>query len=800
MTTAAQRFQPDDAPPAPTISATESVVTPATGPVDGALPAEGSQPTQDTQPAELSGSGSVADSGNPPEAYLHLPKVAYFNRELSWLAFNRRVLDLARSRRLPLLERMKFLSIVSSNLDEFFEIRVAGLIQQVEQGYADASIDGLGPKEQLRRIHDIVESLVEDQYQCWSQEVEPALEAAGVLFRTAEELDEAQMAWVRNYFADHVFPVLTPMGIDPAHPFPQLLNKGLYLLVLLEDPDTAEPEPRLAVIPVPRILPRLVEVEIPGRPNRTYLWLSDLIKIFDDSMFLGYRLKGAWAFRITRNSDLYIDEEEVENLLKTIQAELAKRRKGAPVRLEIEAGVDDAALADLLRRLNFDASHVYKVRGPINLLRLMSLYGMLELPALRDAPLVQHTPAALSKERDYFAALRQDDYLLHHPYDSFSPVVELLRQAARDPQVFAIKLTLYRTSDNSPIVGALKEACENGKQVTALVELKARADEENNIHWANELESVGVHVVYGIVGLKTHCKCTLIVRREGDGLRRYCHLGTGNYNPSTARLYTDLSLFTARRELTAEVASLFNTLTGFSRNPRFDLLLIAPFNLHRQMQALILAEARNAAAGHPARIIAKCNSLIEKETIDNLYRASRAGVKIDLIVRGICALVPGVPGLSENIRVISVVGRFLEHSRIYYFENHGHQPLLYLGSADWMHRNFFRRIECVFPVLGESQRKEIIGEILPAMLKDDYAFELQPGGAYTPVTPPPPPAESITSDPSSNAASHPGNAASGTASPGSLRPTSPPEPFDSQAYFVRRAAQSQQRALSQGLG
>lgn len=693
-----------------------------------------------------------------------LPKVAYFNRELSWLAFNRRVLDLARSERVPLLERLKFLSIVSSNLDEFFEIRVAGLYQQVEQGVVETGIDGLGPKEQLRRIHDIVESMVADQYACWREQLEPALEAEGVFFKAPHELDAEQAEWVRNYFNEQVFPVLTPMGIDPAHPFPQLLNKALYLLILLEDPEAEETERKMAVIPVPRILPRLVEIAIPARKGRTYIWLSDLVKTFDDSMFQGYSVKGAWAFRITRNSDLYIDEEEIENLLKTIQTELSKQRKGAPVRLEIEADVDDGLLADLLKRIHLHPAHVYRITGPINLLRLMSIYGLIERPDLLDTPLVPFTPPALAKGRDVFAALRQDDFLLHHPYDSFGPVLGLLKQAAADPRVFAIKLTLYRTSSDSPIIAALKEACENGKQVTALVELKARADEANNIQWARELESVGVHVVYGIVGLKTHCKCLLVVRREGDGLRRYAHLGTGNYNPKTARLYTDLSMLTSRPDLTTEVAAVFNTLTGFARNPRFDRLLIAPFNYHARIQEFILHEAENAKAGKPARIIAKCNSLLEKETIDNLYRASNAGVKVDLIIRGICALVPGVPGMSENIRVVSIVGRFLEHARIFYFENSGEEPRLYSGSGDWMARNFFRRIECIYPVPGEAQRREIIDDILPAMLKDTNATELKPNGAYVPVRKPEDGSE-----------------------------------FDSQAHFLARAAERQQKAELKGL-
>lgn len=661
-------------------------------------------------------------------------KVAYFNRELSWLAFNRRVLELAKSLRQPLLERLKFLAIVSSNLDEFFEIRVSGLLQQVEQGVVEAGIDGLGPREQLRRINDIAASLVADQYDCWREQLVPALRKEGLRFKQIDELDTEELDWLRQYFEQQVFPVLTPMGIDPAHPFPQLTNKALYLLVQLEDPEQEEHGTRMAVIPVPRILPRLVEIQITGRKERCFIWLSDLCKMFDERLFPGFPIKGAWAFRITRNSDLYIDEEEVDNLLKTIEEGLYKLRKGAPVRLEIEASVDESILNQLLDNIKLANDQVYQVDGPINLMRLMSVYGMVERPDLCDATFEPNVPLALMRHQNLFDSIRNEDFLLHHPYDAFDPVVSLIRKAADDPQVFAIKQTLYRTSGDSPIIGALKQASLNGKQVTALVEIKARFDEANNIQWARELEEVGVHVVYGLVGLKTHCKCLLIVRREGEALRRYVHLGTGNYNPKTARLYTDLSYFTSREDITAEVAALFNTLTGFSRSPQFQKLLVAPFTLHSSMQALIKREAANAHAGKPARIIAKCNSLIEKETIDNLYEASQAGVTIELVIRGICALVPGVKGMSENIRVISIVGRFLEHSRIYWFQNAGGEPELYAGSGDWMQRNFFRRIECIFPIENPTLRSRAEA-LLEEQLRDETATELSSNGAYLPVAP-----------------------------------------------------------------
>ncbi len=661
-------------------------------------------------------------------------KSPYFNRELSWLAFNRRVLDLARSEGQPLLERLKFLSIVASNLDEFFEIRVAGLAQLVESGVTETGIDGLGPKEQLRRIHSIAGSLVRDQYVCWRDQLVPQMKQQGIVFKNKAELTRTERKWLEGYFEEQVYPVLTPLAIDPAHPFPQLANKSLNILLRLRDSSARQSDAVMAVIPVPRILPRVVRVGGGRGDQQVYLFLSDLIKMFVGRLFPGYRVRGAWAFRITRNSDLYIDEEEVENLLKTIEEELHKMRKGDPVRLEIEEDVHEEDLSQMLHAIDLGKEYVYRINGPINLMRLMSVYGLIDRPDLKDKPFQPYTPPALASPGELFHNIRKQDALLHHPYDSFGPVVDFLNAAADDPQVFAIKQTLYRTSGDSPIISALKRASQNGKQVTALIELKARFDELNNIQWARELQETGVHVVYGLVGLKTHCKTCLVVRREGEGLRRYCHLGTGNYNPKTARIYTDLSYFTAREELTNEVADLFNTLTGFSRTPDFKHLLVAPFNLYGSIIRLIKRETRNAKAGKPARIIVKTNSLIVKETIDELYAASKAGVKVDCIVRGICGLVPGVPGLSENISVRSIVGRYLEHSRVYYFENHGGEPDLYIGSADWMPRNFFRRIECLFPLRDPNLRKDVIENILPIYLKDTTATALRSNGAYQPVS------------------------------------------------------------------
>lgn len=667
---------------------------------------------------------------SPVEPPARPAKVAFFNRELSWLAFNRRVLEQAQNPATPLLERVKFLAIVSSNLDEFFEIRVAGLIQQVESGVNEPGFDGLGPREQLRRIHSVVASLVEDQYRCWHDLLVPELAAEGVVFQSSEELSANELTWVKQYFEEQVYPVLTPLALDQSHPFPQLGNKTLNVIVCLDDPNTAENERLACILPVPRILPRTVRIDPEGAPEQRYIFLSEIIKLCAGAFFPGYLIRGAHAFRVTRNSDLYIDEEEAENLLKKIEAELRNLRRGAAVRLEIEEGVDPQIFATLCDHLSLSHEYVFRLGGPLNLLRLMSLTEI-ERPELKFPPFNPVNTSALRPGAPPFEVLRERDVLLHHPYDSFSPVVEFVEHAARDPQVFAIKQTLYRTSGDSPIVRALIEASRQGKQVTALVELKARFDEANNIQWARQLEEAGVHVVYGLIGHKTHCKCSLVVRREGAVLRRYVHLGTGNYNPRTAKLYTDLSYFSAREELTAETAHLFNCLTGFSLAPRFNHLLVAPFNLHSRLLELIDQEADAARAGRPARIIAKMNSLVDRAIIERLYVASQAGVKIDLIVRGICCLVPGVRGLSENIHVRSIVGRFLEHARAFYFHHAAGEPLVFAGSADWMPRNFFRRIEVVFPVLDPVLRDWFICELFGMELQDDEnARVLRPNGAY----------------------------------------------------------------------
>jgi len=660
-------------------------------------------------------------------------QAAYFSRELSWLAFNRRVLEQAQDERHPLLERVRFLAIVASNLDEFFQIRVAGLIQQVENGVSEPSPDGMPPREQLRRIHSVVASLVEDQYRCWHEQLIPGLAREGLEIRYMRDLNQAEVNWAKTYFREQILPVLTPLAIDQAHPFPQLGNKTLNIVATLDNPETPEEERLVAILPVPRILPRIVRVDVENGSVQRYLFLTELIKSFAGELFPGYRLMGAHAFRVTRNSDLYIDEEEAENLLKKIEEELRNQRRGAAVRLEIEDGVDDTIFATLCEHLHLSHEYVFRLQGPISFHRLHSLADI-DRPDLKYPPFTPAMPAAIPSPSQVFDVLRTQDVMLHHPYDSFTPVVDFVEQAARDPQVFAIKQTLYRTSGDSPIIRALIEASRNGKQVTALVELKARFDEANNIQWARQLEEAGVHVVYGMVGHKIHCKVCLVVRREGKVLRQYAHLGTGNYNPRTARLYTDLSLLTCRENLTKEISYLFNTLTGLGRNPSFSQLLVSPYNNHTRIIELIDREAANAREGRPARIMAKMNALVDKASIDHLYAASKAGVKIDLVVRGVCCLVPGLHGLSENIRVRSVVGRFLEHARAFYFENDGGEPLILAGSSDWMPRNFFRRVEVVFPVESPELRRWLVEEFFGMELQDNVnARELYPHGGYLPV-------------------------------------------------------------------
>jgi polyphosphate kinase len=659
-------------------------------------------------------------------------KPRFFNRELSWLAFNERVLDQAFSEKYPLLERTRFLSFVSSNLDQFYEIRVAGLMQKVDAGITRASLDGSQPKELLEEVRNRAHAMSQREYSCWRDVLKPALAKEKIAFKEIEELNKSEFTWLRAYFRREVFPVLTPLAVDPTHPFPLILNKSLNLFVSLRNLRKKQAPPLKAVVQVPRILPRLVRIEADENKD-TFVFLSDVVRHFVSDLFPGHEALGAWAFRITRNSHLYVDEEEVENLLLSIEDELHNRRRGAAVRLEIDDSIDKDVLDYLLRSLNLSEQDVLKINGPINLYRLMKLADLVDRDDLKFPPFEAHVPKALGVREHLFDQISKKDHLLHHPYDSFNPMVEFLRQAAIDPEVFAIKLTIYRTSGDSPIVKALMDAAQNGKQVTAMVELKARFDEEANVQWSRKMEEVGVHVVYGLAGLKTHCKCCLVVRREGKKLKRYAHLGTGNYNPSTAKTYTDYSLFTAKAAFTSDMANLFNTLTGYTRKPVFKKLLVAPFNLHDSMLQKIQNESKMAKAGKGARIIIKVNSLIDPEIIQALYEASQAGVKIDLIVRGICGLIPGVKGMSDNIRVRSLLGRFLEHSRVYYFKNSPTGESTYLGSPDWMPRNFFRRVEVVFPVEEEEMQKEILQTMEEFISDNSMACELRQNGKYVPA-------------------------------------------------------------------
>ena len=654
----------------------------------------------------------------------------FINRELSWLEFNRRVLEEAQDATQPLIERVKFLGIFSSNLDEFFEIRVAGIKQQIESETSEVGADGLSPTETFNRIEKMVRELVAAQSALWKNELMPALAEKGIRVLEVGELSAKRAVWARRFFQEEVFPMLTPLAVDASHPFPQLLNKSHNLLVRARTKRGGEP--LHAIVQVPRVIPRLILMPRSKGESEPweYIYLASLIKHHIAELFPGLILDGVHAFRVTRNSDLYIDEEEAENLLRTIEQELRRSSRGDAVRLEVEADCPKDFLGLLLEFFDLSEADAYKLDGPLSMTHLMPLVTNDAFANLKDRPFQPTRDPALPKHADFFEVLRRQDVLLHHPYDSFDPIVELIEEAAEDPQVLAIKITLYRTSGDSPIVEALIHAADSGKQVTAIVELRARFDEATNIRWARRLEEAGAHVIYGVVGLKIHCKALLIVRRDADRLRHYVHLGTGNYHPRTARIYTDFSLLTSEPDLTEEVAIVFNTITGLASYPGLKKLMVAPFDLKQRLIGSIERERDHARAGKPARIVAKLNSLVDEEVIEKLYEASCADVTVDLIVRGICCLRPKIPGLSENIRVLSIVGRFLEHSRIYYFENAG-QPDLYLASADWMPRNFLRRIEVAFPIESPPLRAQLIDEIIPNLLHDRVKTrELQPDGSY----------------------------------------------------------------------
>jgi polyphosphate kinase len=675
----------------------------------------------------------------------------FINRELSWIEFNERVLEEAREPSVPLLERLRFLAISASNLDEFFEVRVAGLQAQLYDDLEpqDPPPDGMSPLTQLNEISKRAHDFVHRQYDTWHQEIKPALADHGIYLCDNEDLTPDQQAYLDEYFHSQVYPVLTPLAIDPGHPFPHLHNKSLNLILRIEAENEDPPRQLYAVLQVPSVLSRLVALPELGDGKRRFVLLDKVIGPRLDALFGGFRVAARASFRVTRNSDLTIQETEVKSsLLSTVQENLRQRKWGAAVRLEISDKAEEGFLALLQTSsaLDVESRDVYRVGGPVDLTAMTALCRIEGYRELKEAPFEPQMPAQFaSSRRSVFAAIREGDVLVHHPYESFSSVVEFIEQAADDPNVLAIKQTLYRTADDNPIINALARAAENGKQVTALVELQARLDEENNIVKARALQKAGVHVVYGMVGLKTHCKAALVVRKEHDGLRRYVHLGTGNYNPTTARIYTDLSLFTCRPEFGDDASSLFNLLTGYSQGYAWKKLTVAPTELADRLITLIDRERRHAEAGEPARIIAKMNALVDPTAISALCSASRAGVKIDLIIRGICCLRPGLPGISDNIRVISIVDKFLEHSRITYFQN-GDSPEVYLASADWMPRNFRRRVEIMFPVEDPRLQNRIVDGILGVSLMDNVKARcLQPDGTYRRCPPAKPGEPSIRS-------------------------------------------------------
>ncbi|MCK6372311.1 MAG: polyphosphate kinase 1, partial [Gammaproteobacteria bacterium] len=655
----------------------------------------------------------------------------YINRELSSLEFSRRVLRQAQARGMPLLERLKFLCIVSTNLDEFFEIRVSGLKQRAEITAAPAGPDMMTPREVLHEISLRAHALVAEQYQLLNEELIPALGAQGIRFVRRTAWNDAQREWLREYFDREIEPVLSPISLDPARPFPRILNKSLNFIVGLEGTHAFGRPVQRAIVQAPRSLPRLIRLspELPGTGNSDFVFLSSVIHAFVSELFVGMEIRGCYQFRVTRNSDLYVDEEEVDDLMHALEGELIASRYGEAVRLEI-AHHCPAELTDfLLEMFSLDEPDLYRVNGPVNLNRLLAVCELAERPDLKFPPFGPGVARAITNADSIFAAIRNREILLHHPYESFAPVLDFINRSAQDPDVLSLKLTLYRTGQNSVIVDSLVTAAQAGKEVTVIVELRARFDEAENINLANRLQAAGAHVVYGVVGFKTHCKMALVVRRENGHLQRYVHLGTGNYHAGTARLYTDYGLLSADPALAEDVHQVFLQLTSLMRTPPLRRLHQAPFKLHKEILALIEQEIANVEAGGNGHIIAKLNALVEPEVIRALYRASAAGVVIDLIVRGLCCLRPGIPGVSDNIRVRSIVGRFLEHSRVYYFHANGEEELM-LSSADWMERNFFRRVEVSFSITDPALKERLLADLDACLGDNCQAWELRPDGRY----------------------------------------------------------------------
>ena len=653
------------------------------------------------------------------------------NRELGILEFQRRVLAQADDATMPVLERLKFLCIFASNLDEFFEVRVAGLKEQLIAKSTQRSPDGLTPRQQYRAVSKMAHALVAKQYQLFNNDIIPELETHGIHFLRRTHWNEEQAAWIRDYFFRELMPVLTPVGLDPSHPFPRVLNKSLNFAVELSGRDAFGRNSGAAVVQAPRSLPRVIRMpKALAGCDYGFVFLSSILHAHVGELFTGMTVKGCYQFRVTRNSDLFVDDEETKNLRQALQGELPQRHYGAAVRLEVADNCSPSMAAFLLEQFELAPEDLYQERGPVNLVRLMQVPDWVDRPELKFAPFTPALPTKLAQQDDIFAHIRKNDILMHHPFESFQPVIDFIEQAAADPNVVAMRQTVYRTGTDSQLMMALIRAAQSGKEVTVVVELLARFDEEANINWAAKLEEVGAHVVYGVVGHKTHAKLALVIRREEGELRRYAHLGTGNYHARTARLYTDFGLLTADEAITADVNSLFTQITGLGKAGKLKRLWQSPFTLHSEVIAAINREAELAAAGKPAAIIAKMNALLEPQVIAALYAASQAGVKIELIIRGVCALRPGIADLSENIKVRSVVGRFLEHTRIFYFKNDGDEQV-YLSSADWMDRNFFRRIETGFPVLNPKLKKRVITEGLKPYLRDNVqAWEMQSDGSY----------------------------------------------------------------------
>ncbi len=655
----------------------------------------------------------------------------YLNRELAALEFNFRVLAQARDPRMPLLERMRFMCISSSNLDEFFEVRVAVLRQHISYGDARPGPDGLAPGEVLARIRERALELVGEQYRVWAEELQPALAEEGVRFLTRDRWSARQKRWLQGYFRNETLPVLSPLGLDPAHPFPRILNKSLNIAVVLEGRDAFGRAGHMALVRAPRSLPRLIRLpaQVSDAPCE-FVFLAGLLQQFADEMFPGFKVQGSYQFRVTRNSELTVEEEEVENLASALTAELIERGFARPVRLEVAENCPKPITDLLMANFELSEQDVYRCAGPVNLSRVVSIFDQVDRADLKFRPFTPRLSPALAQGANVFEVVGKRDVLLHHPYESFQSVMEMLRQAATDPDVRAIKQTLYRVGSDSPLVEHLVEAARAGKDVTVVVELRARFDEEANIRLANRLQSAGVQVVYGVVGYKTHAKMLLVVRREGRKLRRYVHLSTGNYHQITSRLYTDIGLMTAHAEIGEDVHKVFQQLSGLGPTIKLTRLLQSPFTLYKGLLQRIEREISHAGAGKPARIIARMNALNEPGVVEALYRASAAGVEIDLIVRGACTLRPGLPGISERIRVRSIVGRFLEHSRVYWFANDG-APELFCSSADWMERNLMQRIEVCFPILDATLAQRVYDETLANYLGDNaQAWILQPDGRY----------------------------------------------------------------------